>query len=155
MPSSPVSENSPQMWSSSRASELHEEALVSSTQLSDYVWVGDADVSFQNTKPVAFRFGDLVIEADTWRTVWIMTARQIFEVDRAALIRAAKADEFAGRQRRKIDFTHEGMRSVSRIGPVFIEINLSANDCVKFARKLLEFALPGTTFDVSLQQLIP
>lgn len=155
MPSSSVSESSTQMWSRPRQTEIHQEAPISSTRISDYVWVGDAELAFQNTKPVAFRFGDMVIEADTWRSVWIMTARQIFEVDRAALIRAAKADEFAGRQRRKIDFTHEGMRSVSRIGPVFIEINLSANDCVKFARKLLEFALPGTTFDVSLQQLIP
>lgn len=91
------------------------------------------------SKPVRFWIGSRSWQVQAWRDLPVNTCAFLAEARREQFARALAADEFLQRKRRLLGTSPKGLRRPVPIVGGFVEVNLSASDCVRLAEGLLVF----------------
>ena len=92
-------------------------------------------------KPLAWIVRERRVEVRSWADIARWTAGHLAEEHPAAWVAAMDGPEFQGRLVRRVGRVPEGMLKPRPIGDGYIELNLSARECLAMARQLL--ALTG------------
>ena len=90
-------------------------------------------------KPTSLTIGDRVWSVRSWRELPVAACSYLAEVCPQKYERALDANEFQGRKRRALGRTSDSMRSPAEVPGGFVEVSLSAQDCVALVRRLLSF----------------
>ena len=97
-------------------------------------------------KPRLLRVGDRSWPVRSWRDIQVVLCEYAAEVHPERYGAAFTAPELAGRKRRYLATTKEAMHSAKAVPGGFVEVNLSADNTITLAERLLDFCGvdPGT-----------
>ena len=90
------------------------------------------------TKPTTFSIGDRAWPVRAWKEIPIITCTYLAEVRPQEYRQAFDVDEFQGRKCRSLGREPE-MRTPAQVPGGFVEVNLSAENCVGLAKRLVAY----------------
>jgi len=90
-------------------------------------------------KPTSFRICDRIWPVTKWRDLQVQACEYLAEVHPKQFQKALDSEEFQGRKNRYLSKSRELEKSPVAVPGGFIEVSLSADDCVRLTRRLLKF----------------
>ncbi len=112
---------------------------VDSGRALDGVWIPGSTPPAPGTKPHQVKVFDQIAPVKSWAGLLEFVVRRAAAENPARFALALEAPEFARKKSRRLGATNVGMRTAKAVGEGFVEVNLSAGDCVEAAREALEF----------------
>lgn len=105
----------------------------------DGFWVSAATRPVPGSKPYQVKVLDQVVPVRSWAELLQVVAQHAATSNPARFALALRAPEFAARKSRRLGEDTEGMRKTVAVGGGYLELNLSAGDCVEVAREIAGF----------------
>ncbi len=112
---------------------------VEPTATSDRLWVSAVNRPKPGSKPHQIKVLDQVLPVRSWAELLQVVAQRAAASNPARFALALGAPEFAARKSRRLSENTEGMRKAVAVGGGYLEVNLSAGDCVEVARQIAGF----------------